>query len=123
MLNHDQKIDTVAAVKNPHLTVAATRATPPEGWFVLGRFLATLTSTIVSWHHCTLKGDGASKVIIRFQNGYGAIISEQCRPDGTYEVAPVRFHGPNPDDYEFYFRPHVPDLTWCSKSDEILSLC
>ena len=62
-------------------------------------------------------------MIIRFQNGYGAIISECRRPSGIYEVVPLRFHGPGLDDYEFYFRSHVADLTWCSEIDEIVKVC
>jgi len=121
MLNHDQDLDTLAAAKNPHLTLPSLMATPPEGRFAPGRFLTTLSPAIASWRRRTHQGD--SKVIIQFQNGYGAIISEHRRLAGTYEVAPLRFHGYNPDDYEFYFGSHVPDLTWCSKTDEIVSLC
>jgi hypothetical protein len=73
------------AAKNPHLAVASPVATPPEGRFAPGRFLATLSPVIASWRRRTHQGD--SKVIIRFQNGYGAIISEHRRLAGTYEVA------------------------------------
>jgi hypothetical protein len=101
MLNHNQELDNPAASDPPHL--------------------AALSSVMASWHSCTRQGD--RRVIIRFQNGYGAIISKHRRPAGTYEVAPLRFHGGNPDDYGFYFGSHVPDLTWCSTVDEIVSLC
>lgn len=121
MLNRDQDLDTLVAAKNPHLTVPSPTATPPEGRLGLGRFLATLSPAIASWRHRTHQGD--SKVIIRFQNGYGAIISEHRRLAGTYEVAPLRFHGCDLEDYGFYFGSHVPDLTWCSKVDEIVNLC
>jgi len=121
MLNHDQDLDTLVAAKTPQLTIPSPRAAPPEGRLAPGRFLATLSPAIAPWHRCTHQG--ASQVIIRFQNGYGAIISEHRRRAGTYEVAPLRFHGPSPDDYEFYYRSSVPDLTWCSEADEIVSLC
>ena len=121
MLNHDQDLDTLVAAKNPHLTVPSPMATLPEGRLAPGRFLATLSPAIASWRRRTHQGD--SKVIIRFQNGLGAIISEHRRLAGTYEVAPLRFDGCNPDDYGFYFGSHVPDLTWCSTADEIVSIC
>ena len=121
MLDRDQDLDTLTAAKNLHLTVSSPMATPPESRFAPGRFLAALSPAIASWRHCTHQGD--SKVIIRFQNGYGAIISEHHWLAGTYEVAPLRFHGCDLDDYGFYFGSPVPDLTWCSKVDEIMSLC
>ena len=121
MLNHDQDLYSLVADKNPHLTVPSPLATPPGGRLAPGRFLATLSPAIASWRRCAHQGD--STVIIRFRNGYGAIISEPRRLAGTYEVAPLRFHGCNPDDYGFYFGSHVPDLTWCSKAEEIVSIC
>jgi hypothetical protein len=62
-------------------------------------------------------------VIIRFHNGYGAIISEYRLLEGIYEIAPLRFLGPGDGNYEFYFRSHVPDLTWCSHRDDMLLVC
>jgi hypothetical protein len=121
MLNCNQDLDNPAAADPPHLAADPLMATPPEGGLAPGRFLATLSPAITSWRRCARQED--SRVIIRFQNGYGAIISEHRRPAGMYEVAPLRFHGCNPDDYGFYFGSHVPDLTWCSTVDEIVSLC
>jgi len=121
MLNRNQDLDNLVAADPPHLAAASPMATPPEGGLAPGRFLATLSPVMASWRRCTHRGD--SQVIFRFQNGYGAIISEHRQPTGTYEVAPLRFHGCNPDDYGFYFGSHVPDLTWCSTVDEIVSLC
>jgi hypothetical protein len=41
---------------------------------------------------------------------------------GIYQMAPLRFHGPGPDDYEFYFASHIPDLTWCAATDEMVQV-
>jgi len=114
MLNHDLDPDTGAAAKTAQLTVPPLRLAP-------GRFLDRLSPAIASWRR--RPHQGSSQVIIRFKNGYVAIISEYRRLAGIYEVAPLRFNGPGPDDYEFYFRSHVPDLTWCSESDEMVKVC
>ena len=114
MLNHDQDLDTLVAAKTPQLTVPLPRLAP-------GRFLAHLSPVIASRHR--RPHQGGNQVIIRFKNGYGAIISEYRRSAGIYEVAPLRFHGPGPDDYQFVFRSHVSDLTWCSESDEMINVC
>jgi hypothetical protein len=86
-----------------------------------GQCLATLSHAIGALQHLTHQG--SSQVIIRFKNDYGAIITEYRLLEGVYVIAPLRFHGPGPDDYEFYFRSHVPDLTWCSQRDEVESVC
>jgi len=114
MLNHNLDLDTFVAAKTPQLTVPPPRLAP-------SRFLAPLSPAIASWHR--RPHQGGSQVIVRFQNGYGAIISEYRRLAGIYEIAPLRFHGPGPDDYELYFRSHVPDLTWCSASEEMVTVC
>jgi hypothetical protein len=66
---------------------------------------------------------GGNQVIVRFHNGYGALISGYRLLEGIYEIAPLWFHGPGPDDYAFHFRSHVPDLTWTSEPDEIVGVC
>jgi hypothetical protein len=122
MLNHNPDLDTCVAAKTPQLPVPPPRLAP-------GRFLAPLSPAIASWHRRPHQGgsqvgsQGGSQVIVRFLNGYGAIISEYSRPAGIYEIAPLRFHGPGPDDYELYFRSHVPDLTWCAASEEMVTVC
>ena len=118
MLNHNLDLDTWAAAKTPQLTVPPPRLVP-------GRFLAPLSPAIASWHRRPHQegSQGGSQVIVRFLNGYGAIISEYRRPAGIYEIAPLRFHGPGPEDYELYFRSHVPDLTWCAASEEMVNVC
>jgi hypothetical protein len=121
MPNYDQDLATLVAPKTPQLNSLSPRASGPEGGLAASRFLETLSPAIVFWLCCT--HEGGRQMIIRFQNGYGAVISEHRRLAWTYEVAPLRFHGPSPDDYEFYFRSHVPDLTWCSGEEEIVSLC
>ena len=85
------------------------------------QFLAPLSHAIASWQHRFHQG--RNQVIIRFHNGYGAIFSEYRLLEGIYEVAPLRFHGPGPYDFDFYFRSHVADLTWCSDHQEILRVC
>jgi hypothetical protein len=65
---------------------------------------------------------GGRQTVIRFRNGYGALISSYRILEGIYEIAPVRFHGSGPEDYELYFRSHVPDLTWCSDGGEMVGL-
>jgi hypothetical protein len=86
-----------------------------------GQFLTPLHHAMASWHCCFRQGD--NRVIIRFNNDYGAIISEYRLLEGIFEIAPLRFHGPGPDDHEFYFRSHVPDLTWCSEHEEMVRVC
>jgi hypothetical protein len=66
---------------------------------------------------------GGARVVIRFDNGYGAVISEHPRLQDIFEIVPLRFFGPGPDDYEFHFRSQVPDLSWCSNPDEIAGVC
>ena len=121
MLNHDHDLDTLVAARPPHLSVPPTRAAGPEDRLDPDRCLATLAPNIASWHR--RPHQGGSQVIIRFKNDYGAIISEYRLLAGIYEVLPLRFPGPGPDNYEFHFRSHVPDLTWCSGCDEIVGVC
>jgi len=121
MLNPCLNPDTLAAEKAAQLVVPSPLAPQLEDRLDPSRLLAPLSPLIASWdlRPCP----GGCQVIIRFQNGYGAIISEDRRLAGTYEIAPLRFHGQGTEDYEFYFRSHVPDLTWCSESDEIIQVC
>jgi hypothetical protein len=121
MLNHNLDLDTPATVKSSHRGALRPETTRPKGRFTLGQLLAPLNPAISAWHR--RPHPGGSRVIIRFKNGYGAIISAYPWPPGTYEVAPLRFEGPDPDDYEFYFRSHVPDLTWCGEIAEIVGVC
>ena len=121
IMNHDPDLDILMAAKPPQLTVPPSRAVWPEGWLEPGRFLTPLGPAIASWHR--RPHQGSSQVIIRFKNGYGAIIAEYHRLAGIYEVLPLRFPGPGPDDYEFHFRSHVPDLTWCTGCEEIVGVC
>ena len=121
MQNHDLDLDTLVAVKTPPLTVPPPRAAGLEDRLDPGRCLTVLGPTIASWHR--RPHQGGSQVIVQFKNGYGAIISEYRRLAGIYEVLPLRFPGPGPDDYEFHFRSHVPDLTWCSGCEEIVGVC
>jgi hypothetical protein len=114
-VNHS--VPAVAATS--HLPVLST------AWQGAGRsarrFLAPLNHAIASWHHHFHQG--RNQVVIRFHNGYGAIFSEYRLLERIYEIAPLRFHGPGPYDYDFYFRSHVADLTWCSDQQEILRVC
>ena len=121
MLNHNLDIDNRVAAKIAELAIPHPRAAWPEGRLVPRQLLASLEPAISSGH-CRTE-PGGTQVIIRFENGYGAIISEYPRAAGTYEVAALRFHGPDPDDYEFHFRSHVPDLTWCFEFAEIVEVC
>lgn len=121
MLNHSLHLDTIIAANPPQLPVPSLRGERPECRLSLGQFLAPLSPAIASLHRRTHQG--RNQVIIRFKNGYGAIISEYCLLTGIYEIAPLRFHGLGRDDYEFYFRSHVPDLTWCSDPDEMVEVC
>jgi hypothetical protein len=114
MLNYNLDLDPGAAANTPYLPGPSPRVTPE-------RFLAPLSPAIAYCHR--RPHQEGSQVIVRFQNGYGAIISEYCRPAGIYEIAALRFHGPGPDDYELYFRSHVPDLTWCSASEDMVAVC
>ncbi|OGR05108.1 MAG: hypothetical protein A3K23_01815 [Desulfobacca sp. RBG_16_58_9] len=125
MLNHNLDLDTGAAAQPPQLPAPLPRAGRPEGRVTPERFLAPLSPAIASCPRRPHQGGSheGSQVIVRFLNGYGAMISEYCRPAGIYEIAPLRFHGPGPDDYELYFRSHVPDLTWCSASEDMVAVC
>jgi hypothetical protein len=121
MLNHHSNPDTVAAAKSSQRLLLS----PPAGGLDLrlspGQILAPLSHVIGSLQ--SRAHQGGTQVIIRFKNGYGAIISAYRLLEGIYEVAPLRFYGPGPEDYELYFRSHVPDLTWCSESDEMVGVC
>lgn len=121
MLDHDLDLDSLAAARTRHPTVPPARAAGLEGRLDPDRCLTSLGSKIASWHY--RPHQGGSQVIIRFKNGYGAIISEYRRPARIYEVLPLWFTGPGPDAYEFHFRSHVPDLTWCSGCEEIVGVC
>jgi len=121
MLNHNLDLNPRVAAETPQLPVPRPRAAWPEGRLVPRHLLAPLNPAISSWRRRT--HPGGSQIVIRFKNGYGAIISEYPRSAGIYEVAPLRFHGPDPDDYEFHFRSHVPDLTWCSEIAELVEVC
>jgi hypothetical protein len=105
-----------APLRQPHLPPLKTELQDD----VL-RFLAPLKDTIASWHRQTYQS--GNQLIIRFHNNYGAIISEYRLMAGIYEVAPLRFHGPEAADYEFYFRSHVADLTWCSQPADLVLVC
>jgi hypothetical protein len=121
MLNCNLHLDAASAVDPPQLTVPAPQAEPLDVRLFSGQFLAPLGPAIGSLYRRTHQGGG--QVIIRFKNDYGAIISEYRLLEGIFEIAPLRFHGPGRDDHEFYFRSYVPDLTWCSHPDEMVSVC
>ena len=120
MLDHNLHLDTIAAADIPH-TLPPRSAGPWDCRLASGQFLAPLQPIIASWHRRSHQG--GNQVIIRFHHGYGAIISEYRLLEGIYEIAPLRFPGPEADSYEFYFRSHVPDLTWCSDYDEMIGVC
>jgi hypothetical protein len=113
--------DLTAAAEIPSLNRLPFPGQPQDGPHFAAQFLAPLHHAIASWHH--RMHQGRSQVIIRFHNGYGAILSEYRLVKGTYEIAPLQFHGPGPDDYELYFRSHVADLTWCSDQEDIVRVC
>jgi hypothetical protein len=121
MPNHRLQLEDSGAGKAPPPDGPLPVAEPRDQRFSWGQLLHPLREAIASLHHRTHQG--VNQVIIRFNNGYGAIISEYGLLEGIYEIAPLRFAGDGAEDYEFYFRSHVPDLTWCSESDEILSVC
>ncbi len=122
MLDHNPHLDTIAAADLSQPTLLPPVLAKPGGCHLTsGQLLAPLQSAIASWHRrFSQKGN---QVVIRFHNGYGAIISEYRLLEGIYEIAPLRFLGPEADNYEFHFRSHVPDLTWCSERDEMLRVC
>ena len=106
MLNHDLDLDTLAAPRTPQLAVPPPWAAGPEGRIDPTPFLVLLGPAIASWHR--RPHQGSSQVILRFKNGYGAIISEYRRLAGIYEVLPLRFPGPGPDDYSSTSDPMSP---------------
>jgi hypothetical protein len=121
MLTHHLYHEAIRAGEAPPLDGPSPPAEPRDYRLSPGQFLYPLRDAIASLHRRTHRG--VDQVIIRFNNGYGAIISEYRLLEGIYEIAPLRFDGDGAEDYEFYFRSHVPDLTWCSDGDEILSVC
>ena len=121
MLNHNLHHDAGLAVETPPHPEPSPQAEGLEDRLAAGQFLAPLSHAIASRHCRTLPG--GRQVIIRFKNGYGAIISQDRLLEGIYEIAPLRFHGPGPDDYAFHFRSHIPDLTWSAEPGEIVGVC
>ncbi|MGA9756334.1 MAG: hypothetical protein WBV23_14450 [Desulfobaccales bacterium] len=121
MLNYNLHLDAATPVDQRQPTVPAPQAEPLNDRLFPGQFLAPLGHVIDFLDRRTHQG--GSQVIIRFKNDYGAIISEYRLLEGIYEIAPLRFQGPGRDDYEFYFRSHVPDLTWCSHPHDMVSVC
>ena len=121
MLNYHLHLDAATAVDLRQLTVPVPQAEPLNDQLFPGQLQTRLSHAFDFLYRCTHQG--GSQVIIRFKNDYGAIISEYRLLEGIFEIAPLRFHGPGRDDYEFYFRSHVPDLTWCSHPDEMVSVC
>jgi hypothetical protein len=121
MLDHNPHLNSRAAADRPQLTLPPSPAMRGDCRLASGQFLKPLHHTLASWHRHS--HHGGNQVIIRFHNGYGAIISEYRLLEGIYEIAPLRFHGSGPEEYEFYFRSHVPDLTSCSDRDEMLRVC
>ena len=121
MLDHYLHLQPAVAVATPQPVTPAFRPEPPDRRPFSSQCLACLKDAVASSHSpCGREG---SQIIIRFTNGYGALISAYRLLEGFFEVTPLRFHGPGPDDYEFHFRSHVPDLTWGSGCDEILRVC
>jgi hypothetical protein len=121
MLDHTLHLDTPAAADMSQLTLPPFPARRPDSRFTASEFLVPLHHAVASWRRRSRQG--GNQVIVRFNNGYGAIISQYRLPEGIFEIAPLRFHGPGPDDHEFYFRSHVPDLTWCSDRAEMMRVC
>ena len=120
MLDHTLHVNTPAAEELPQPPF------PPPGnrpncRLVLEQFLAPLPQNVASWQLCSHQS--GNQMIIRFNNGYGVIILEYRLLEGIFEIAPLRFYGPGPDDHDFYFRSHVPDLTWSSDHAEIARVC
>jgi hypothetical protein len=116
MLEHNLHLNAVVTADMPPLSATRGDCRLPSC-----QSLAPLQPAIASWHRRAHRG--VNQVIIRFHNGYGAIISENRLMKDIYEIAPLRFRGRGPDDYELYFRSHVPDLTWSSDCDEMIRVC
>jgi len=121
MPNHNLHLNAGIAAETPPLTEPSFQAEGPDHRLAPGQFLAALSHAI-AFRHCRILQEG-SQVIVRFKNGYGAIISQYRLLEGIYEVAPLRFHGSGPNDYAFHFRSHVSDLTWSSEPAEIVGVC
>jgi hypothetical protein len=121
MPDHNLHLDTLAAAYMSQPTLPPPLAKRSACRFASRQFLAPLHHALASWHRWSHQG--GNQVIVRFNNGYGAIISEYRLLESIFEIAPLRFHGPGPADHEFYFRSHVPDLTWCSDHAEMVRVC
>jgi len=121
MLDQNLYLETITAADMPWISLPPPSVGPQDGRLAPCQLLASLQPVIASWHHRSRQG--GNQVVIRFHNGFGAIISEYRLLEGIYEIAPLQFFGPEDENYEFYFRSHVPDLTWCSDRDEILRVC
>jgi hypothetical protein len=113
--NWQRDPDLTGETRSPIVSVPRGEGTERQ---VIGQCLARLSRSLASLHHGAHQG--ANQVIIRFKNGFGAMIVNHPRLAGIYEMAPLRFHGPGPDDYEFYFASHIPDLTWCAATDDMV---
>jgi hypothetical protein len=121
MLDHHLHLHPAVAEATPQPVAPAFRSEPLDRRPFSSQCLVPLKDAIASIYSSRNREEGC--VIIRFTNDYGAMISAYRLLEGIMEIAPLRFHGPGPDDYEFHFRSHVPDLTWGSGCDEILRVC
>jgi hypothetical protein len=116
----DQPLNCKAAGAGSASPAGATPLTVPDLDAGLAQLLTPLGPAMVALY-CRVH-QGGRQTIVRFRNGYGALISSYRILEGIYEIAPLRFHGSGPEDYELYFRSHVPDLTWCSDGGDMVGV-
>ena len=93
----------------------------PDYWPPPDVFFGPLAANIAGLH--TSAQIMEQQVIVKFKNRYGVRISQSNLHKGLYVVAPLKFQGSQPDQYECAHDAVVPGQIWCFTSDEVFTIC
>ena len=81
-----------------------------------------------SLRHCLVSVLGrqllvGQQIIIRFKNGWGALILHNRLQEDLSEVSVIRFNELEGNEYDFKVDTQVLDLTWCTTTEDIIRFC
>jgi hypothetical protein len=93
----------------------------PDLWPSPDVFLGPLVAEVASLQHISAMME--HQVIIRFKNHYGVKISQNSLHEGLYSIAVLRFSGSHLENYRLVKNSPIPEMIWCFKSSEVLSMC